>query len=89
MSSSGSKIVKLIKTLKPYVRDLNEFFEEFDCYDGRIFKLWEIVNIADNNITEKDLQGLRDENDRTERLFNDEISYKFLFMCIVTAPDCP
>ncbi len=32
---------------------------------------------------------MRDENDKTERLFNDEISYKFLFMCVVTAVDCP
>lgn len=44
--------------------DLNEYFDEFDVYDGRIFELWEIHDILryDNAFSRANILALCEEN---------------------------
>ena len=41
-----------LETMKEtrHKRDLNKVFEEYDVYDGRILKVWELVEIFDYKV---------------------------------------
>jgi len=39
------QILRAIDMINKHVPDLNEFFLEFDPYEGRVFEMWELVDI--------------------------------------------
>ena len=61
----------------------------FDVYSGRIFHLWELIEIFENKVTEKALKALSEENQKVEKLYNDTIAYAYLFESIKSDPACP
>ena len=66
-------------TVIPHVPNLATFFEGFDVYKGRIFEIWELMEIFEGKVIEKALKALSEENQKVDKLYNDTISYQYLF----------
>ena len=88
-SGVGSIFLRAIDAIDRNMQSINKFFEVYDVYDGRIFDLWELSDIVDNRINKNDLIQICEENQKTQRLLNNTVSYEFLYGMISTAPDCP
>lgn len=56
------QILRAIESINKHVPDLNEFFLEFDPYEGRVFEMWELVDIFNYLIRETALKSLCEEN---------------------------
>ena len=90
-SSQAGSLIKAMELVNKNCPDLNAFFEEFDVYDGRVFEAWEVRDIVQYHagVTETQILKLCEENQKSEKLMNNYMSYKFLFNLVLTAPDCP
>lgn len=75
--------------LDPNIPSLNEFFLEYDVYDGRIFELYELQDIFARKLSINDINRMCEDNQNKERLRNKTLQYKFLFNLIIVAPECP
>lgn len=56
--------------ISPNIPSLNEFFLEYDVYDGRIFELYELQDIFARQLSINDINRMCEDNQNKERLRN-------------------
>ena len=59
--------------LDPNIPSLNEFFLEYDVYDGRIFEVYELQDIFARKLSINDLNRMCEDNQNKERLRNNTL----------------
>ena len=75
--------------IDPNIPSLNEFFLEYDVFDGRILEDYELQDIFARKLTQSDIKKMCEDNQNNERLRNNTLQYKYLFNLIIVAPECP
>ena len=85
----GNTLLRAILNINRNLTSINDFFEEYDVYDGRIFTLWGLNDITNYTMNASDIKEICEENQNTDRLLAETVTYKFLYGLIMNAPDCP
>lgn len=57
------------------VPSIQQFFNEFDAYEGRVFNIWELEKIFGNTVAKKAFEEMAEANQDVEPLRNNKISY--------------
>ena len=57
---------------------MQHFFQPYDCYEGRIFEIWELCIIFEEKVPEQVFWELAGENQKIAPLKAGVIEYKFL-----------
>ena len=75
-----------LETMKEtrHKRDLNKVFEEYDVYDGRILKVWELAEIFDYKVKPELFEQLALANRDESHLRNHCVEYSYLFNILTT-----
>ena len=71
-------ICNLIQQEHGAIPTVLHYFQDWDCYNGRIFNIWELDVIFQGRIPYDALKKISEANQVKEPLFNDQISFKFL-----------
>jgi hypothetical protein len=58
----GKSINAALNLIAPHIPNLSSFFEEYDCYQGRIFAIWELKEIFNYKVNEKIFFDMGEEN---------------------------
>ena len=61
-----------------HIPSVYHFFKDWDCYEGRVFDTWELDVIFGDRIGLDTFREIGEVNQTKEKLFNDQISFKFL-----------
>ena len=86
----GDALCTAINKINAHMQDLNEFFEEFDVYEGRLFHSWELDEIFGGHITLNQKTSLLNTyREHATSSVKDTVSYKFVYDTVQTAPNCP
>ena len=55
-------MIQAIASLQPHTPNLNEFFLEYDMYDGRILEVFELEDIFGRKIMLNELKKMCEDN---------------------------
>ena len=69
--------------------NLNELFEEFDPYEGRIYHLWELMEIFDFKVKKESLERICEANQEETAIRNRCVFYTYLFNTITNGDKTP
>ena len=86
----ASKFSDALKVIKGRNHpNLNELFHEYDPYEGRVYKDWEVQEIFEFKVSMLDIDKLCKANNETAAIRAHRVEYVYLFSTITVAVNTP